>query len=99
MYEAIGYTEQVSDKRLWVEISALRQIVNDSGMIVLWVEGAEQLNNVLTKHGTSPQTTATSPSTRQTPITGKRKKQLLGKELITAMCIMYIVDLNSIKFC
>ena len=35
-------------------ISALRQMVNDSGIVVLWVEGVVQISDMLTKRGASP---------------------------------------------
>ena len=51
LYETLGSTKLVSDKRLRVEISALRQMVNEREVSVEWVEGAKQLADVLTKQG------------------------------------------------
>ena len=53
LYESLGSTKLVSDKRLRVEISALRQMVNKGEVSVEWVEGAKQLADVLTKQGVS----------------------------------------------
>ena len=43
----------VSDKRLRVEISALRQMVNNSKVVIQWVEGLFQISDPLTKRGAS----------------------------------------------
>ena len=53
LYETLGSTKLVSDKRLRAEISALRQMVNEGKVSVEWVEGAKQLADVLTKQGVS----------------------------------------------
>ena len=53
LYETLGSTKFVSDKRPKVEISALQQMVNEGEVSVEWVEGAKQLADVLTKQGVS----------------------------------------------
>ena len=53
LYEAVGSTNLVSDKRLRVEISALRQMVNNSQVAFQWVEGSFQISDPLTKRGAS----------------------------------------------
>ena len=53
LYETLGSTKLVSDKRLRVGISALQQMVNEGEVSVEWVKGAKQLADVLTKQGVS----------------------------------------------
>ena len=53
LYEHLGTTKQAENKRLRVEISALREMISEEDIRLLWVEGAKQLSNPLTKRGTS----------------------------------------------
>ena len=53
LYEALGTTSQVQDCRLRVEISALRQMVEEGEVRVHWVPKEQQLADVLTKNTAS----------------------------------------------
>ena len=54
LFECAGSTKAVSDKRLRVEINALRQMINKDEIILRWIDGKHQLANVLTKKRASP---------------------------------------------
>ena len=51
LFEAVGSTNLISDKRLRVEISYLCQMVNKSQIAFQWVEGAFQISDPLTNRG------------------------------------------------
>ena len=53
LYEALGSTKQLTDKRLRLEVYALREMVEEGDIKVMWVEGSKQLSDTLTKRGTS----------------------------------------------
>ena len=54
LYETIGTSHQVSDKRLRVEVSAIREMVERAEIVAQWVNKNDQLSDVLTKKGASP---------------------------------------------
>ena len=54
LFESAGSTKAVSDRRLRVEISALRELIQNNEIVLKWIEGSLQISNVLTKHGASP---------------------------------------------
>ena len=49
LFEALGTTSQVTDRRLRVEISALRQMIEDGDVRVNWLPKEQQLADALTK--------------------------------------------------
>ena len=49
LFETLGTTSQVSNHRLRVEISALRQMVDEADIQVKWVSKHKQVADVLTK--------------------------------------------------
>ena len=49
LYETLGTSSQVSDRRLRVEISALRQMVEEGDVNVHWISRHQQVADVLTK--------------------------------------------------
>ena len=51
LFDAAGTTTAVSDKRLRVEINAIREMVQNNEIEIKWVEGKEQMSDVLTKSG------------------------------------------------
>ena len=53
LYDTTGTTHAVSDRRLRVEISALREMISKKEIDVIWVEKERQLADVLTKRGAS----------------------------------------------
>ena len=53
LYEHLGTTKQAENKRLRLEISALREMVSEEDIRLIWVPGAKQLSNALTKKGAS----------------------------------------------
>ena len=53
LYEALGTSSQVSDRRLRVEVSALRQMVEEGDVRVSWVPKNKQIADVLTKSTSS----------------------------------------------
>ena len=53
LFEALGTSKQVQDKRLCIEISALCQVVEKGEVTINWKPGARQLSDPLTKHGAS----------------------------------------------
>ena len=54
LYETIGTSHQIADKRLRVEVSAIREMVEKQEIIAQWVNKNDQLSDVLTKKGASP---------------------------------------------
>ena len=55
LYETTQTTKQVLDRRLRVEISALREMSSKNEISIHWIEGSKQLSDVLTKKGASHQ--------------------------------------------
>ena len=53
-FNTINTTHLVEDKRLRVELSAIRELVEKNEVKVRWIEKEHQLSNVLTKKGASP---------------------------------------------
>ena len=53
LFETLGTTSQVSDVRLRVEISALRQMVEEGDIRVNWIAKENQVADVLTKNTAS----------------------------------------------
>ena len=49
LFEALGTTSQVTDRRLRVEISALRQMIEEGDVRVNWLPKEQQLADALTK--------------------------------------------------
>lgn len=57
LYEAVRSTKHVSDKRLRLEISNIKELISSGQVIDLeWHRGQEQLSDCLTKKGASPKT-------------------------------------------
>ncbi len=54
LFESAGTTTAVSDRRLRVEINAIREMIKNNQITISWVKGEKQLSNVLTKNGASP---------------------------------------------
>ena len=54
LFETVGTSHQISDKRLRVEVSAIRQMVENNEITVDWVPKQHQLSDVLTKKGACP---------------------------------------------
>ena len=55
LYESANTTTQVSDKRLRVELSAIREAQDNNEIYIKWVAKEEQLADSLTKRGASSQ--------------------------------------------
>ena len=53
LYETLGTVSQVSDRRLRVEVSALRQMIDQGDIHVNWLPKGKQLADVLTKNTAS----------------------------------------------
>ena len=51
LFETIRTSHQIADKRLRVEISAIRQMVDREEIAITWVTKERQLSDVLTKNG------------------------------------------------
>ena len=47
--------KNVSEKRLRLEISCIKEMVQTVELTVYWIESNEQISNVLTKHGACAQ--------------------------------------------
>ena len=54
LYETLKSTNSVLDRRLRVEISALREMCENNELSINWIEKQCQLSDVLTKRGASP---------------------------------------------
>ena len=54
LYETLHTTKSILDKRLRVEIAALREMCEKNELLINWVEKEHQLSDVLTKRGASP---------------------------------------------
>ena len=55
LYEALHSTKNVSERRLRLEISYIKEMIQKGDLTVHWVETNEQIANVLTKHGACAQ--------------------------------------------
>ena len=55
LYETLHTTKSMLDKRLRVEIAALREMCEKNKLLINWIEKQYQLSDVLTKKGASPQ--------------------------------------------
>lgn len=53
LVQALGSTSLVDDKRLRIDISSIKEIIENEGVRVSWVPGKGQLANCLTKRGAS----------------------------------------------
>ena len=51
LYDAIGTTNLVTDKRLRVDLAALREQTETESVTFRWIDSANQLADVLTKRG------------------------------------------------
>ena len=54
LFESAGSSNNVSDKRLRVEIGAIRELIQREEISMKWIEGKQQLADVFTKKGASP---------------------------------------------
>ena len=54
-YETLHTTKYILDKRLQVEIAALREMREKNELLISWIEKQHQLSDALTKRGASPQ--------------------------------------------
>ena len=54
LFEAAGSSSNVSDRRLRVEVSAIREMIQKGEVSMKWIEGKHQVSDVLTKKGASP---------------------------------------------
>lgn len=54
LFESAGSTKAVADRRLRVEISAIREMVQRNEVTIKWIDGKQQISDVLTKKGASP---------------------------------------------
>ncbi|VDI51209.1 Hypothetical predicted protein [Mytilus galloprovincialis] len=55
LFEAVHSKKNVSEKRLRLEISCIKEMIQKGELTVHWIETKEQIANVLTKHGASAQ--------------------------------------------
>ena len=55
LYDCVRTTNLLTDKRLRVDVAAIREMVESGEVIVCWVEGRKQLADILTKSGPSKQ--------------------------------------------
>lgn len=53
LFESGGSRKAVNDKRLRVEISALREMIQNGEIPLRWIEGKQQIANALTKQSAS----------------------------------------------
>ena len=53
LFEALGSSKQVSDKRLRLDVGSLREMIKRDEITINWVQGSRQLSDALTKHGAS----------------------------------------------
>ena len=53
LFNTAKSTNQILDKRLRVEISAIREMCEKEEIELKWIEGRKQISNVLTKKGAS----------------------------------------------
>ncbi|VDI03502.1 Hypothetical predicted protein [Mytilus galloprovincialis] len=55
LYEAVRSKKNVTEKRLRLEISCIKEMIQKGELTVHWIETKEQIANVLTKNGASAQ--------------------------------------------
>ncbi|CAC5407525.1 unnamed protein product [Mytilus coruscus] len=55
LFEAVHSKKNVSEKRLRLEISCIKEMIQKGELTAHWIETNEQIANVLTKHGASAQ--------------------------------------------
>ena len=53
LFEVLGSSKQVSDKRLRLDVGSLREMIERGEFTINWVQGSRQLSDALTKHGAS----------------------------------------------
>ena len=53
LFDTIHSTKQTSEKRLIVDISAVREMSDRNELSVTWIKKEKQLSDVLTKYGAS----------------------------------------------
>ena len=53
LLDCIQSTKLISNKRLRVELHALRQMHEKSEIEIIWIPASKQISNVLTKRGTA----------------------------------------------
>ena len=54
LFETSGSTKSINDKRLRVEVSAIREMIQKNEITIEWIDGKHQISDVLTKKGASP---------------------------------------------
>ena len=54
LFETVGTSNQILDRRLRVEVSAIREMIDHDEISIEWVCKEKQLSDVLTKKGASP---------------------------------------------
>ena len=54
LYETLHKTKPIINKRLQVEIAALREMCEKNELQFSWIEKQHQLSDILTKRGASP---------------------------------------------
>ena len=54
LFDASNTSSQISDRRLRVEMSAIRETKERGEIDIRWINGSGQLADVLTKKGASP---------------------------------------------
>ena len=53
LFEALGSSKQVSNKRLRLDLGPLREMIERGEITINWVQGSRQLSDALTKHDAS----------------------------------------------
>ena len=51
LFEALGSSKQVSNKRLRLDVGSLREMIERGEITINWVQGSRQLSDALTKQG------------------------------------------------
>ena len=54
LFESAGSYKPVNDRRLRVEINAIREMLLKNEITIKWIDGKQQISDVLTKKGASP---------------------------------------------
>ena len=54
LYDAAHTLKQTLEKRLLVDVSAIREMVDGNEIKILWIEKTKQIRDILTKAGASP---------------------------------------------
>ena len=67
LFEVIGTSNLTADRRLRVEIAAIREMVNCNEITINWVNKENQLSDCLTKKGASPLLLQTTLQTARLP--------------------------------